>query len=137
MTTVEQTRPEEAASEGTREPVPASGDSARPIAVVMDFVGATLSQVDQLLKAMQLATGEAGSPGSLFLWSRSTLDGVRITEVWQARRAFELVRAKELNFGLAAARMPQPEITVYEVHSYLTRGPGQSAQTETMGGLGA
>jgi hypothetical protein len=81
MTTVEQTRPEEAASEGTREPVPASGDSARPIAVVMDFVGATLSQVDQLLKAMQLATGDAGSPGSLFLWSRSTLDGVRITEV--------------------------------------------------------
>ena len=137
MTIIEQTSPEQAASEAASEPFPASGDSARPIAVVMDFVGATLSQVDQLLRAMQLATGDAGSPGSLFLWSRSTLDGVRITEVWQSRRAFELVRAKELNDGLTAARMPQPEITVYEVHSYLTQAPSLSAQRKSVGGLEA
>jgi hypothetical protein len=137
MTIVEQTRAEEGTSEATREHVPAPGDSGSAIAVVMDFVGATLSQVDDLLRAMQLTTGDAGSPGSLFLWSRSTLDGVRITEVWQSRRAFELVRAKELDGGLTAARMPQPEITVYEVHSYRTQGPGWSAQPEAVGDLEA
>ena len=120
--------------ESGREADPAVDDAATVVAVVMDFVGATLSQIEQLLKAMRLVVGGAGSPGSLFQWSRSTTDGVRITEVWQSRSAFELIQGKELEDGLIAARMPQPEITVYEVHSYVKEGPSIAAATAVQSG---
>ena len=130
MSIAEQTQTEES----LREADPPSDNAATAIAVVMDFVGATLSQIDQLLTAMRLAAGGPGSPGSLFQWSRSTPDGVRITEVWQSRSAFELIQAKELEDELTTARMPQPEITVYEVHSYVREGPSTSAATAVQTG---
>ena len=130
MTNVGQTH----AEDGVPDVDQGSDDSDTAIAVVIDFVGATLSQVDQLLKAMRLAAGGPGSSGRLFQWSRSTLDGVRVTEVWQSRRAFELIQAKELEEGLIGARMPRPEITVYEVHSYVNEGPGSSDLSEVESG---
>ena len=130
MSIAEQTQTKESG----RETDPAADDAATVVAVVMDFVGATLSQIEQLLKAMRLVVGGAGSPGSLFQWSRSTTDGVRITEVWQSRSAFELIQGKELEDGLIAARMPQPEITVYEVHSYVKEGPSIAAATAVQSG---
>ena len=122
MSITDQKRPDEADSEGVSRSTRASGHSAGAIAVMMDFVGASLPQVDQLLEAMRLTPSGPGSPGSLFQWSRPTLDGVRISEVWQSWDAFERALADTLNDGLIAAGLPKPELTVYEVHSYPTQG---------------
>jgi hypothetical protein len=89
----------------------------------MDFVGATLPQLDQLFESMRFKAGGPGLPGSLFQWTRGTVDGVRVTEVWRSGRHFELFLSDVIEPKLAEAGMPRPEITTYEVHSYLTQGP--------------
>ena len=61
MSSVGQTHVEEAVPDAD----PVSDDSGTAIAVVIDFVGATLSQVDQLLKAMRLAAGGSSSTSRL------------------------------------------------------------------------
>ncbi len=122
MSITDQKRPDGADPEGISRSTRASDHSAATIAVMMDFVGASLPQVDRLLEAMRLTPSGPGSPGSLFQWSRPTLDGVRISGVWQSWDAFERVLAYTLNDGLIAAGLPKPELTVYEVHSYLTKG---------------
>ena len=63
------------------------------VAVVMDFVGATLPQLDQLLDSLRFKSGGPGLPGSLFQWSRATVDGVRVTEVWRSSRELRPPRA--------------------------------------------
>ena len=99
------------------------------VAVVMDFVGATLPQLDQLLDSMRFKSGGPGLPGSLFQWSRGTGDGVRVTEVWRSSRHFELFLRDVIAPRLSEAGMPKPEITTYEVHSYLTQGPTVGLET--------
>jgi hypothetical protein len=93
------------------------------VAVVMDFVGATHSQLDHLLERMRLSPCGPGMTGSLFQWSRRTLDGVRVTEVWQSRQYFEITFRDEIQPRLSGIGLPVPEITTYEVHSFLTQGP--------------
>jgi hypothetical protein len=93
------------------------------VAVVMDFVGATLPQLDQLLDSLRFKSGGPGFPGSLFQWSRATVDGVRVTEVWRSSRHFELFLLDVIEPRLSETGMPKPEITMYDVHSYLTQGP--------------
>jgi hypothetical protein len=73
--------------------------------------------------------------GSLFQWSRRTLDGVRVTEVWQSRRCFDIAYDEEIQPRLSEIGLPEPDITTYDVHSFLTQGPaatqparGESAQ---------
>ena len=89
----------------------------------MDFVGATLPQFDQLLESIRLGSGGPGLPGSIFQWSRGTSDGVRVTEVWQSYRHFQDFLRKEIGPRLAQAGMPEPEITTYAVHGYLSPWP--------------
>jgi len=101
-----------------------SAEPAAVVAVVMDFVGATLPQFDQLLGTMRLSSGGPGLPGSIFQWSRRTSDGVRVTQVWNAYRHFEAFLAREeIALRLSEAGIREPEITTYEVHDYLTQGP--------------
>ena len=95
----------------------------------MDFVGATLPQLDQLLDSLRFKSGGPGLPGSLFQWSRGTVDGVRVTEVWRSSRHFELFLSDVIEPRLSEAGMPKPEITTYEVHSYLTQGPTVGLET--------
>jgi hypothetical protein len=92
------------------------------VAVVMDFVGGTLPQLDQLLETMRLRSEGPGRAGSLFQWSRATPDGVRITEVWESPDYFEAFLHEELRPCLSEAGLREPEITTYGVHSYLTQG---------------
>ena len=104
------------------EPVPASTHSPAPVAVVMDFVGATLPQLDRLLQSLHLEPGGPGLTGSLFQWSRATEDGVRVTEVWKSRTHFFVSLQHKISPRLAVAGLPRPEITTYDVHTYLTVG---------------
>jgi len=98
-------------------------ESTAVVAVVLDFVDATLPQFDRLLDSMGLSPGGPGLPGSIFHWSRRTADGVRVTEVWDSHRHFEDFFHSEIAPRLAEAGLRAPEITTYEVHGYLTQGP--------------
>ena len=105
------------------EPAFRSTEPPAVVAVVMDFVGATLPQLDQLFDSLRFKSGGPGLPGSLFQWSRGTADGVRVTEVWRSSRHFNLFLSDVIEPRLSEVGMPRPEITTYEVHSYLTQGP--------------
>ena len=109
-------------------PEPASGPivSTGVVAVVMDFVGATLPQLDRLLQGLRLGPDGPGRVGSLFQWSRSTPDGVRVTEVWQSLDHFEVFLREQIEPHLGEAGLREPEVTTYEVHSYLTEGSAVS-----------
>jgi hypothetical protein len=122
MTVLEQApQPAEALPSAVPESEPGSTESSAVVAVVMDFVGATLPQFDQLLESMRLSPVGPGVSGSLFQWSRHTPDGVRVTEVWQSHNHFEIFLREEIEPRLAEVGMRKPEITTYEVHSYLTQ----------------
>ena len=123
MTVVEQTPSAEAEPIALPEPVSGFAESGSVVAVVMDFVGATLPQFDQLLESMRLRPNGPGLTGSLFQWSRRMADGVRVTEVWQSRHHFEFFLREEIEPLVSAAGLREPEITTYEVHTYLTSGP--------------
>jgi hypothetical protein len=127
MTVFEQASPAEAVRGAFPEPARSAASSA-VVAVVMDFVGATLPQFDQLLDSIGLSPDAPGLAGSLFQWSRSTPDGVRVTEVWQSHYHFEVFLRKEMEPRLSDAGLRVPEITTYEVHSYLTQGSAVSQQ---------
>jgi hypothetical protein len=123
MTVLEQAPPAEAVPSAVPQPAPGSTDSESVVAVVMDFVGATPPQLDQLLDSMGLRPEGKGPMGSLFQWSRRTQDGVRVTEVWQSRHHFEVCLRDEIEPRLSEAGLREPEITTYQVHTYLTQGP--------------
>jgi hypothetical protein len=129
MTLLEEAPPTEAAPDPAPDPIIGQPESTGVVAVVLDFVGATLPQIDRLLEMLRLNPGGTGRVGSLFQWSRSTQDGVRVTEVWQSHDHFEVFRS-EIEPCLDQAGLRQPEITTYEVHSYLTAGPGLDPATD-------
>ena len=122
MTPLEQAPLAEAVPSAVQELNPGSTESAEVVAVVMDFVGATLPQFDQLLESMPLSPAGPGLTGSLFQWSRCTQDGVRVTDVWQSRNHFGVLLREEIEPRLSEAGLREPEITTYAVHSYLTQG---------------
>ena len=128
MTVLRQAPPEGVVPSAVPEPESKSAESAGVVAVVMDFVGATLPQFDQLLESMRLSSGGPGRTGSLFQWSRGTLDGVRVTEVWQSHSHFEVFLREEIEPRLSEAGMREPDITIYEVHSYFTQRPTVAQQ---------
>ena len=127
MTAVEQAPPADRVPSAVPEPDSRSIESSAVVAVVMDFVGATLPQFDQLLESMQLGPVGPGVSGSLFQWSRHTPDGVRVTEVWQSHDHFETFLREEIEPRLSEVGLPRPEITTYEVHSYLTQASRRPA----------
>jgi hypothetical protein len=106
---------------------PRSTKSSTAVAVVMDFVGATLPQFDRLLESLRLSPDGPGVTGSLFQWSRHTPDGVRVTEVWQSHDYFEVFLREEIEPRLSEVGLREPEITTYEVHSYLTQASRRPA----------
>ncbi len=102
-----------------------------PIAVVMDFVDATLSRHDRVGEAMGLAPGAPGAPGGcLFRWVTATEGGVRITDVWESADQFERFAIERI--GPITDAVGVPWLTFYEVHGYLAAGSGASAADRPM-----
>ena len=94
-----------------------------PVAVILDFPGATLEQYDQVLAAMGLSPGGAGPPGALFHWVTATDDGIRVTDVWESQEGFEQFAqekigpiTQQVGFG------GPPETTFLPVHNHFTTG---------------
>jgi hypothetical protein len=130
MTTFAHSKPADTTASVSSEQVLRSTESPPAVAVVMDFVGATLPQLDGLLDSLRFNPGGPGVPGSLFQWSRSTGDGVRVTEVWQSRRHFERFLREVIVPRLSEAALPQPQVTTYDVHSYFTQGPALDSKIQ-------
>jgi hypothetical protein len=91
------------------------------VAVQLDFKGATLDQYDQIIQKMGFRPEGSGGPGGLFHWVTKTADGIRVTDVWQAREQFEKFAAEKIGPITQAVGIPEPPvIQFFEVHNYLT-----------------
>jgi hypothetical protein len=94
-----------------------------PVAAVMQFKNATLEQYDEVIAKMGFEPGGAGAPGGLFHWVAATADGVRVTDVWESAEQFqEFADTKIGPITQEVGIDGPPEVTMYEVHNYLTAG---------------
>lgn len=96
--------------------------SVEPIAVILDFIGVTLDDYDRLIHRMDLAGRGRALPGCLFHWARSTSDGLRISEIWRNRALFDYFQRVEALAMYHRLHLPEPELSFYPVHNYLTSG---------------
>jgi len=93
------------------------------IAVVLDFAGGTLDQYDQIIGKMHFTPGGLGAPGGLFHWVTQTDTGVRVTDVWDTREAFDAFARDQIGPLTAEVGITTPpEMTFFDVHNYLTAG---------------
>ena len=93
-----------------------------PVAVEMNFKGATLDQYDQIIQKMGLTPGGATSPGGISHWVAQTDEGIRVVDVWETQDANDKHAAEEIGPYAAEAGITEaPEMRVYEVHNYLTK----------------
>jgi len=94
-----------------------------PVAVEMNFSGATLDQYDQVLEKMGLTPGGSGPPGAISHWVAKTDDGMRVVDVWETREQYERFAQEQIGpFSKEAGIEGMPETRIYDVHSYLTAG---------------
>jgi hypothetical protein len=92
------------------------------VAVVMRFRGGTLERYDLLIARMGFEAGGPGPAHGIFHWVAATDEGIVVTAVWESKRFFEQFA---VGFGVLAAEVGvagPPEITYYDIHSYLTAG---------------
>jgi len=93
------------------------------VAVQLDFSGSTLEQYDEVIGKMGLTPGGPGGPGGLFHWVTKTDDGLRVTDVWESKEAFETFAQEKIGPVSQEVGMPNPpEVQFFEVHNYLTAG---------------
>lgn len=93
------------------------------VAVVLEFRGATLEQYDQIVEKMGFTPGGKGAPDGLFHWVMATDDGIRVTDVWKTKEAFEAFAHDQIGPLTAEVGFEEaPRITFHEVHNYLTEG---------------
>jgi hypothetical protein len=93
-----------------------------PVAVEMNFSGATVDQYDQIIEKMGLTPGGSTPPGAISHWAAKTDDGLRVVDVWETREAYDRFAQEKIGpYSQEAGITEAPEMRVYEVHSYLTR----------------
>ena len=92
------------------------------IAVQLDFAGSTLAQYDQVIQKMGFSPGGPGGPGGLFHWVTKTDDGVRVTDVWKSKEAFEKFSQEQIGPISQEVGLSPPTIQFFEVHNHLTAG---------------
>jgi hypothetical protein len=93
------------------------------VAVQLDFKDATLDQYDEVIAKMGFETGGPGAPGGLFHWVAKTDDGIRVTDVWESAEQFNQFANDQIGPITQAVGIPSPpEVTMFEVHNYLTEG---------------
>ena len=91
------------------------------VAVVLEFKNGTLEQYDQVIERMGFERGGPGPEGALFHWVAAVDDGIRVTDVWQTREQFQQFADTKIGpITQEVGIQGPPEITMYEVHNYLT-----------------
>jgi hypothetical protein len=95
-----------------------------PVAIVMDFAGATLEQYDQVIEKMGFTHGGPGAPGGLTHWVAATDNGIRVVDTWETREQFDAFSQEKIGPLSAEVGIPgPPEISIYDVYNTLTAGP--------------
>jgi len=93
------------------------------VGIQQDFKGMTLDQYDAATQQMGLTPRGAGPAGSLFHWVTNTDNGVRVTDVWESREAFEKFAQEKIGPTMQALGVDvHPEIQYFDVHNYMTAG---------------
>lgn len=93
------------------------------VAVVMEFKGATTEQYDQVIEKMGFTPGGPGAPGGISHWVTPTATGLMITDVWENKEIFDEFAQDKIGPITMEIGFPDPpEMTLYEVHNYLTGG---------------
>jgi uncharacterized protein (DUF1684 family) len=94
-----------------------------PVAIVMEFKGATLEQYDEVIERMGFEPGGPGAPGGLSHWVAATGDGIRVTDVWESAEEYQQFAEEQIGPYARDAGIPAPpQLTFYEVHNHLTPG---------------
>jgi hypothetical protein len=94
-----------------------------PVAVDMLFVNLGLQQYDRLITGLDLMTRGSALPGCLFHWAAGLPEGVRVTEVWRNLKLFDFFLREDVLPTVTALRLPDPVVSVFAVHHFLTEGP--------------
>jgi hypothetical protein len=93
----------------------------QPVAVIVEFDGASLDQYDAAIASSGMTSGGPGAPGCLFHWSAATDGGFRVIDVWRDQATFEAFAASTIIPAVAAAGLSTtPRIEYVPVHNYLT-----------------
>jgi hypothetical protein len=91
-----------------------------PVAIEMDFPGATLEQYDQVIEKMGLEPGGDTPPGAIFHWVAQTPDGLHVIDVWETQEAFDKFAEEQIGPITAEVGMDAPpQTTVHQVHNHL------------------
>jgi len=94
------------------------GDTV-PVAIEMNFKGATLEQYDKIVELMGLTSGNI-PPGAIFHWTAKTDDGIRVVDVWESREVFDRFSQEQIGpFSQQAGITEPPETTYRDVHNHL------------------
>ena len=94
-----------------------------PVAVEMNFRGATLEQYDQVIEKMGLKPGGPTPPGAISHWVAKTEDGIRVVDVWETKEQFERFAQEQIGpYSREAGVEQEPETRFYDVHNHLTAG---------------
>ncbi|HKP19262.1 MAG TPA: hypothetical protein VJT84_12335 [Gaiellaceae bacterium] len=91
-----------------------------PVAVEMNFKGATLDQYDQVIELMGLTPGTPAPPGGLFHWVAETDDGIRVVDVWESKEQYERFAQDQIGPYTQQVGIPAPpEVTYRDVHNII------------------
>ena len=94
-----------------------------PVAVEMNFHGATLDQYDRILEKMGLTPGGSVPAGAISHWVAETDGGMRVVDVWETKEAFEQFAQEQIGpYSAEVGIEGEPELRFYHVHNYLTAG---------------
>jgi hypothetical protein len=89
-----------------------------PVAIEMQFSGATLAQYDEVMRLMGL--GEEPPDGAIFHWVAATDDGIKVVDVWETMGQFERFASEHITPNTQKAGIPSPPVmTTYAVHNVL------------------
>jgi len=92
-----------------------------PVAVELNFSGATLEQYDQILRKMGLTPKGATPAGAISHWVAKTNDGIRVVDVWETRQHFDTFAKEQIGpYSKEVGISEEPQATFYDVHNYLT-----------------
>ena len=89
----------------------------------MLFVNLSLDHYDRLVAGLDLTTRGSALPGCLFHWAAGVPEGVRVTEVWRNLKLFDFFLREDVLPAVTVLRLPDPEVSVFAVHHFLTEGP--------------
>ena len=90
-----------------------------PVAIEMNFKGATLEQYDEIVELMGLTSGNI-PPGAISHWVAKSEDGLRIVDVWDSREVFDRFAEEQIGpFSQQAGITEPPEMTYSDVHNHL------------------